>query len=173
MQWGSFGNGDGQFYFARGVAVDQTDGTIYVVDMGNHRVQKFDTSSNVLPQLLTKWGGGIGPGHASSAQAQEPGQFRSPWGITIDEAGDVFVSDTGNQRMQKFDRDGNFITQWGGFGTNQGQFNFPYGLGVDSRSHVFVVDSGNMRVQEFVPAEEAEDHFQEEEALAFIPEAAE
>jgi hypothetical protein len=36
-----------------------------------------------------------------------------------------------------------------------------------------VVDSGNMRVQEFMPAEEAEDHFQEEEALAFIPEAAE
>ena len=173
MQWGSFGNNDGQFYFARGIAVDQTDGTVYVVDMGNHRIQKFDTSSNVLPQLLTKWGGGIGPGHASSAQAQEPGQFRSPWGITIDEVGDVFVSDTGNQRLQKFDRDGNFITQWGGFGTNEGQFNFPYGLGVDSRNHVYVVDSGNMRVQEFMPAEEAEEHFQEEESLAFIPEAAE
>ena len=44
---------------------------------------------------------------------------------------------------------------------------------MDSRSHVFVVDSGNMRVQEFMPAEEAEDHFQEEEAMAFIPGAAE
>ncbi|MDH5296480.1 MAG: 6-bladed beta-propeller, partial [Nitrospirota bacterium] len=173
MQWGSFGNGDGQFYFARGIAVDQTDGTVYVVDMGNHRIQKFDTSSNVLPQLLTKWGGGIGPGHASSAQAQEPGQFRSPWGVTVDEAGDVFVSDTGNQRIQKFDRDGNFITQWGGFGSQEGQFNFPYGLGVDSRGHVYAVDSGNMRVQQFMPAEEAEDHFQEEETMAFIPEAAE
>ncbi|UCH91349.1 MAG: hypothetical protein JSU60_01120, partial [Nitrospirota bacterium] len=63
-------------------------------------------------------------------------------------------------------------TQWGGFGTNEGQFNFPYGLGVDSRNHVYVVDSGNMRVQEFMPAEEAEEHFQEEE-LAFTPEAAE
>ena len=50
---------------------------------------------------------------------------------------------------------------------------FHMAWGVDSHGHVFVVDSGNMRVQEFMPAEEAEDHFQEEEALAFIPEAAE
>ena len=170
MQWGNFGNNDGQFYFARGIAVDQTDGSVYVVDMGNHRIQKFDTSTNVLPQLLTKWGGGVGAGHASSVQAQEPGQFRSPWGITIDDAGDVYVSDTGNQRIQKFDRDGNFITQWGGFGNGDGQFNFPYGLVVDNRGNVFAVDSGNMRVQQFMPAEEAEDHLKEEDAIAFLPE---
>ena len=170
MQWGSFGNNDGQFYFARGIAVDQTDGSVYVVDMGNHRIQKFDTSTNVLPQLLTKWGGGIGAGHASSTQAQEPGQFRSPWGIAIDDVGDVYVSDTGNQRIQKFDRDGNFITQWGGFGNAEGQFNFPYGLVVDHRGNVFAVDSGNMRIQQFMPAEEAEDHLKEEDAIAFLPE---
>ena len=173
MQWGSFGNNDGQFYFARGIAVDQTDGSVYVVDMGNHRIQKFDTSTNVLPQLLTKWGGGIGAGHASSTQAQEPGQFRSPWGIAIDEQGDVFVSDTGNQRIQKFDRNGNFITQWGGFGNGEGHFNFPYGLVVDSRGNVFAVDSGNMRVQQFMPAEDAEHQFKEEDVVAFLPETAE
>ncbi len=170
MQWGSFGNQDGQFYFARGVAVDQQDGTVYVVDMGNHRIQKFDTSTNVLPQLVTKWGGGIGPGHASSAQAQEPGQFRSPWGIAVDGAGDVYVSDTGNQRIQKFDRDGSFITQWGGFGNAEGQFNFPYGLEVDQKGHVFSVDSGNMRVQRFMPAADAEDFLRDEhEPVAAIP----
>lgn len=80
MAWGSFGNGDGQFYFPRGVAVDQEDGSVYVVDMGNHRIQKFDTSTNVLPQLLTKWGGSPAAGHASSPLAQEAGQLRSPWG---------------------------------------------------------------------------------------------
>ncbi len=164
MQWGSFGNNDGQFYFARGVAVDQTDGSVYVVDMGNHRVLKFDTSTNVLPQLIAKWGVGGGAGHASSALAQEPGQFRSPWGITVDGNGDVFISDTGNQRIQKFDRDGNFLTQWGGFGNGKGQFNFPYGLSVDARGHLFVVDSGNMRVQHFMPAEDAEDHIRDESA---------
>ena len=170
MQWGSFGNNDGQFYFARGIAVDQTDGTVYVVDMGNHRIQKFDTSTNVLPQLLAKWGGGIGAGHASSALAQEPGQFRSPWGVSVDEAGDVYVSDTGNQRIQKFDSEGNFVTQWGGFGNAQGQFNFPYGISLDNRGSVFVVDSGNMRVQQFMPAIDAEEQLQEEEAVSLLPE---
>lgn len=171
MQWGSFGNNDGQFYFARGVAVDQNDGMVYVVDMGNHRIQKFDTSTNVLPQLLAKWGGGIGAGHASSAQAHEPGQFRSPWGIEVDGAGDVYVSDTGNQRVQKFDRDGNFITQWGGFGNAEGQFNFPYGLAVDYKGHVFVVDSGNMRVQHFMPTDDAEEFLREEaDTVAALPE---
>ena len=174
MQWGSFGNNDGQFYFARGIAVDQNDGMVYVIDMGNHRIQKFDTSTNVLPQLVAKWGGGIGAGHASSSLAQEPGQFRSPWGIVVDGMGDVFVTDTGNQRIQKFDRDGNFVTQWGGFGNAEGQFNFPYGMVVDPKGHVFVVDSGNMRVQQFMPAVDAEEHIREEaESLAALPEGAE
>jgi DNA-binding beta-propeller fold protein YncE len=162
MQWGSFGANDGQFYFPRGVAVDSADGGVYVVDMGNHRIQKFDTSTNVLPQLITKWGGGIGPGHASDPRAQEPGQLRSPWGIVVDGQGDVYVSDTGNQRVQKFDREGNFITQWGGYGNGTGQFNFPYGITVDARGSVFVVDSANTRVQQFMPAEEGGERLKEE-----------
>jgi len=174
MAWGSFGSGDGQFYFPRGIAVDQSDGSVYVVDMGNHRIQKFDTSTNVLPQLLTKWGGSAEAGHASSALAREAGQLRSPWGIAVDGAGDVYVSDTGNHRIEKFDREGNFITQWGGFGNSDGQFNFPYGIAVDARGSVFVVDSGNTRVQQFMPAEEGSERLQEDaEAsaeLARLPE---
>jgi DNA-binding beta-propeller fold protein YncE len=161
MQWGSFGNNDGQFYFPRGVAVDQADGSVYVVDMGNHRIQKFDTSTNVLPQLLLKIGGGLGPGHASNPQAQEPGQFRSPWGVAVDGQGDLYVTDTGNQRVQKFDREGNFLTQWGGFGNQDGQFNFPYGIAVDARGSVFVTDSANSRVQQFMPSEEGGERLQE------------
>jgi DNA-binding beta-propeller fold protein YncE len=161
MQWGSFGNNDGQFYFPRGVAVDQADGSVYIVDMGNHRIQKFDTSTNVLPQLLLKIGGGLGPGHASNPQAQEPGQFRSPWGVAVDGQGDLYVTDTGNQRVQKFDREGNFVTQWGGFGNQDGQFNFPYGIAVDARGSVFVTDSANSRVQQFMPSEEGGERLQE------------
>lgn len=174
MQWGSFGNNDGQFYFPRGVAVDPSDGAVYVVDMGNHRIQKFDTSTNVLPQLITKWGGSMEAGHASSPQAQEPGQLRSPWGIAVDGHGDVYVTDTGNQRVQKFDREGNFITQWGGFGSVDGQFNFPFGIAVDARGSVFVADSSNTRVQQFLPAEEGSERLQEEtEAAAALTEGSE
>ena len=53
------------------------------------------------------------------------------------------VTDTGNHRVEKFDKEGNFITQWGGFGNGKGQFNFPYGIAVDVKGSVFVVDSGN------------------------------
>ncbi len=174
MQWGSFGNTDGQFYFPRGVAVDPTDGAVYVVDMGNHRIQKFDTSTNVLPQLIGKWGGTLGPGHASSPQAQEAGNFRSPWGIALDALGDVYVTDTGNHRVQKFDREGNFITQWGGFGTTDGQFNFPYGIAVDHRGSIFVADSGNTRIEQFLSAEEGSERLREEaEAAAALAEQAE
>jgi DNA-binding beta-propeller fold protein YncE len=173
MSWGSFGNNDGQFYFPRGIAVDPADGTVYVVDMGNHRVQKFDTSTNVLPQLITKWGGGLGPGHASSPQAQEAGQLRSPWGIALDGSGDVYVTDTGNHRVQKFDKEGNFITQWGGFGVGEGQFNFPYGIAIDARGSVFVADSGNHRIQQFMPAVEGAERLQEQAEAAADPEKAE
>jgi DNA-binding beta-propeller fold protein YncE len=130
--------------------------------MGNHRIQKFDTSTNVLPQLLAKWGGSPEAGHASSPLAQEAGQLRSPWGITVDGAGDVYVSDTGNHRIEKFDKEGNFITQWGGFGNGKGQFNFPYGIAVDARGSVFAVDSGNTRVEQFMPADEGSERLQED-----------
>lgn len=81
----------------------------------------------------------------------------------------MYVSDTGNQRIQKFDREGNFLTQWGGFGNGDGQFNFPYGITVDTHDNVFVVDSGNMRVQQFMPSDEGEERLREEaEATAAL-----
>jgi DNA-binding beta-propeller fold protein YncE len=86
----------------------------------------------------------------------------------VDGQGDVYVTDTGNQRVQKFDREGNFITQWGGFGGGDGQFNFPYGIVVDARGSVFVVDSGNTRVQQFMPAEEGSERLQEEAESASL-----
>jgi len=88
--------------------------------------------------------------------------LRSPWGIAVDGAGDVYVTDTGNHRIEKFDKEGNFITQWGGFGNAKGQFNFPYGIAVDARGSVFAVDSGNTRVEQFMPADEGSERLQEE-----------
>src|SRR5262249_26427218 len=153
----------------RGGVGDETDGFVYVVDMGNPRIQKFDTSTNVLPQLLAKWGGSAEAGHASSPLAQEAGQLRSPWGIAVDGSGDVYVTDTGNHRVEKFDREGNFITQWGGFGNGKGQFNFPYGIALDTKGSVFVVDSGNTRVEQFMPADEGSERLQEDaETVAVI-----
>src|SRR5207253_2347298 len=115
--WGMFGTAPSNFQSPTGIAVDEKN-VVYVCDTGNHRIQKFDTSTNFLPQLLGTWG----------TKGQEPGQFWNPWGIAIDRDGFLYVTDAGNHRIQKLDRDGDFETQWGGFGGSRGQFNFPYGV---------------------------------------------
>ena len=55
------------------------------------------------------------------------GQFNEPAGVAVDASGSVYVADKGNNRIQKFDSNGNFITQWGSAGTDNGQFSYPEG----------------------------------------------
>ncbi len=77
------------------------------------------------------------------------GLFNQPSGIAVDSAGDVYVADTANHRIQKFDDQGNFLLKWGAQGSGAGQFNAPKGVAVDSADNVYVVDSGNHRIQKF------------------------
>jgi DNA-binding beta-propeller fold protein YncE len=77
------------------------------------------------------------------------GQFKDLEGIIVDSKGNVYVADSGNNRIQKFDRDGNFITKWGSEGTGNGEFKKPNGVAVDSKGNVYVADSGNNRIQKF------------------------
>ncbi|MBI3762981.1 MAG: SMP-30/gluconolactonase/LRE family protein, partial [Chloroflexi bacterium] len=141
--FGSAGQGQGQFSFPRALAV-APDGSLYVADTRNHRVQKFDANG----KLQLAWGsfGDIAQNTAA------PGTFNEPWGIAVDSKGDVFVSDTWNHRVQKFDANGNVLTTWGTFGTGEGN-NFamwgPRGLAVDSQDRVYVADTGNKRILVF------------------------
>jgi DNA-binding beta-propeller fold protein YncE len=59
------------------------------------------------------------------------------------------VADFENHRVQKFDRTGAFLTQWGTRGAGDGQFVDPFGVAIDPAGHVFVTDYGNHRVQKF------------------------
>ncbi len=86
-QWGSEGNGPGQFDFPYGLAVDDSD-HLYVADSQNHRIQKFDPSGN----FVAEWGE---PG-------AYPGKMNSPYGIAVDPYGSVYVTDSYNHRVQKF-----------------------------------------------------------------------
>ncbi len=69
--------------------------------------------------------------------------------VAVDKANNVFVVDRGNDRVQKFDSNGNFITKWESTGSGDGQFESPIGITVDSKGIVYVVDGGNSRVQYF------------------------
>jgi DNA-binding beta-propeller fold protein YncE len=106
-------------------------------------------ASNVIPAyaqtytFATKWGS-LGSG---------VGQFDHPEGIAIDSSGNIYVADNRNDRIQKFDGNGNPIKTWGTPGTGDGQFAGPSGIAVDSNGYVYVTDSGTSpekgRVQKF------------------------
>ena len=76
----------------------------------------------------------------------------SPQDIVIDSSNNVYVADQGNNRVQKFGGNGNFITKWGYNGTADGLFSSPIGLSVDSSGNVYVSDTDNNRIQVFAPS---------------------
>ncbi|MCC7361626.1 MAG: SMP-30/gluconolactonase/LRE family protein [Anaerolineales bacterium] len=140
--WGSEGVGQAQFNAPRGVAV-AADGSVYVADSRNNRIQKFDSQGN----LLLTWGafGSLDAGTAA------PGAFNEPWGVAVGPDGSLYVTDTWNHRVQKFDADGNFLTMWGTFGQGETAAAFwgPRGIAVDGQGRVYVADTGNKRIVVF------------------------
>jgi len=157
-QWGTFadaisGNAPiGTFNEPWGVAVGP-DGSVYVTDTWNHRVQKFSEDG----RPLSMWGqfGQPLPGDANSASS-----FWGPRGIAVDDKGHVLVTDTGNKRIVVFDEDGNYVTEFGTAGFDPGQFDEPVGLAIDPNSGtVYVVDTWNQRVQGFEPSEDGSFYF--------------
>jgi alpha-tubulin suppressor-like RCC1 family protein len=77
------------------------------------------------------------------------GQFKGTWGLAVDTSGNVFVTDAENNRVQKFDSNGSYLTQWGSYGTANGQFQWPVAVAVDLSGNVFVVEYNGERVQKF------------------------
>ena len=84
---------------------------------------------------------------ATIADYKESERFPSDF-AAIDGSGNVYVADSDNDRVQKFDSSGTYLSQWGSSGSGDGQFDDPSGIAVDGSS-VYVADSGNNRVQVF------------------------
>jgi DNA-binding beta-propeller fold protein YncE len=180
----------GQFQKPHGIAI-APDGSLYIADSNNHRIQHLDADGNVLHT----WGS-----YADSSQGDAPGgTFFEPWGITVGPDGSVYVADTWNHRIQKFTPEGEFLTMWGYFGQAEapdamwgprdikmspdgvvyvsdtgnkrivlfdsegnpisefgeagllpGQFDEPVGIAIDTQNRVFVADTWNQRIQSFI-----------------------
>lgn len=77
------------------------------------------------------------------------GQFRLPGAISIDARGWVYVADTGNNRIQKFDHRGRYITMIGGFGWDAEHFQRPLDVCAENGLDVFVADYENRRVERY------------------------
>ncbi len=142
--WGSFASLEqgaapgGTFYEPWGIAIGP-DGSVYVADTWNHRIQKFSPDG----EFITMWG--------YFGQAEAPEAFWGPRDIAVDPEGRVLVSDTGNKRIVIFDPDGKYITQFGGEGFDPGQFNEAVGLALGADGRLYVADTWNQRLQVFEP----------------------
>ncbi len=149
--WGTMGTEAGQFNHPRGIAVGP-DGFVYVVDSDNARIQVFDASGAYLRQ----WGsycdietelGCVDP-DGSGPLSLGDGQFKEPWGITVDAEGLVYVADTWNHRVQVFDEAG-FVRKWGTLGQTAERLDLMYGprdVAIDAQGNILVTDTGNKRV---------------------------
>jgi sugar lactone lactonase YvrE len=80
---------------------------------------------------------------------QQPWYFSRPSGVAADTSGFIFVADNGNDRIQKFTSDGQFVTKWGSRGDGEGEFMYPEDITVDNNGFIYVVEWGNNRVQKF------------------------
>jgi sugar lactone lactonase YvrE len=76
-------------------------------------------------------------------------QMYMPRNVLVTRAGDIYVSDSGNNRIQQYSPEGVFIRQWGYPGASYGSFSSPGGLAEDSQGNILVADSGNARIQRF------------------------
>lgn len=139
---GQSGTQPGQLQAPRGIAF-ATDGSMYVADSRNNRVQQFNPEG----QLIRAWGS-----YANAADGDAPGgTFYEPWGIAVGPDGSVYVTDTWNHRIQKFSPEGEFITMWGYFGQGEAPDAFwgPRDIAFDSQGLMYVTDTGNKRIVVF------------------------
>ncbi|MHC4620597.1 MAG: right-handed parallel beta-helix repeat-containing protein [Planctomycetota bacterium] len=121
------------------LAVDQTQGLLYVTSSSDCEIKVYDLSYN--PPVYQDTFGSEGDAN---------GQFKFPQGIDVDPNGNIYVADTGNHRIQKFDPNGDFLTNWGSFGNGNGQFYYPFSVTADPNYNlVYVTDPFNRRVQIF------------------------
>jgi DNA-binding beta-propeller fold protein YncE len=152
QEWGSFADqqtGDappGTFNEPWGVAVGP-DGSVYVTDTWNHRVQKFSEDGRPIKM----WGQ---YGQPVPDIPESKSSFWGPRGIAVDSKGHVYVADTGNKRIVIFDSNGKYITEFGTAGLDPGQFDEPVGVAVSSDGMVYVTDTWNQRIQSFIPSED-------------------
>jgi sugar lactone lactonase YvrE len=115
-----------------GLAIDSENRLLYVADTQRDQVLVFDADTLKKVREL----GTTGRNH----ELTTPGNFSAPTGVALDKDGNLYVTDTMNFRVEIFDGDGKFISQFGQHCDSWGCFAHPKGIAVDSDGHIWVAD---------------------------------
>ena len=139
--WGSNGTAVGHFDLRRpngdgygGVAFEP-DGSFFVLDVGNHRVQQFDANR----QFVRAWG----------SQGTGPGQYSDPIGIDVGPDGTLYILDDQRGVLEKFDKDGNLVGTVDVFKTIPTGFNAANGITVAGDGSIYISRVDPFQVQKF------------------------
>jgi serine/threonine-protein kinase len=147
FQGSANGNGvSASFAYPASVAVDAS-GNVYVADQWSHLIRKISPSGTVTT-LAGSGGSGYADGDGASAS------FAYPSGVAVDASGNVYVADSGNNRIRKITSAG-VVTTFAGAGVRgsadgngaSARFNYPTGVAVDASGNVYVAEVGNHRIR--------------------------
>jgi len=139
--------------YGHAVRVDAHD-NIWAVDKGSDMIVEFDPEGRVRMVFGRKkeasdendapWT------HVTPPLPAVDGQFRQPTDVTWDPEGNIFISDGYiNSRVAKYDKNGDWVKQWGQPGKGPSEFSTPHSIAADAHGNVYVADRGNRRIQVF------------------------
>ena len=133
-----------------GVALDAA-GNLYIADADNHRIRKVSATGVITTVAGTGTAGFSGDGGAATAA-----QLNWPWDVAVDGSGNLYIADTGNNRIRKVDSSGNISTVAGtgtqgfsgdGAAATAAQLRIPTGVALDGAGNLYIADALNNRIR--------------------------
>jgi tripartite motif-containing protein 71 len=153
---GIAGTGTGQFKEPKGIAVT-TAGRVYVSDAANNRIETFKEKG----EFIATFGWGVTDAKTeyevctasckAGLSGSGNGQFNGVRGVAVTPAGNLWVVESTNNRVQEFNEANAYVLKFGTAGTGSGQFKEPKGIAYTASGNVVVADEGNWRVESFSP----------------------
>ena len=138
--------------YAHAVRIDPDD-NIWAIDKGSDMIIRFNPQGQVTMVFGRKKEASDEAGPWTRVNPPRPaiaGQFRQPTDVTWNPQGEIFISDGYiNSRVAKYDKNGDWVKQWGEPGANPGEFSTPHNIAADAQGNIYVADRGNRRIQVF------------------------
>ena len=143
-----------------GLALDAT-GNLYIADSSNQVIRQVNAKTG---NITTVAGIGTSSGYSGDGGPATSAQLNSPEGVALDATGNLWIADSGNNRIREVDAVTGVITTVAGLGTSPGNYsgdggpavgaklNSPLGEVVDAAGNLYFADNGNSRIRKVTPA---------------------